>query len=253
MAEIQKVSSKILRRRMATKLTRTQGLDAAVEMGEWSSRAMAKLYIDEEDALATSTFNPTDVMNDFGCAGEVEPEVAVAAPTTVVRVEHRLVEAQAQHTENLEHRLVEAQAQHAENIQQTLQQPVVGAGETLRSEVERMLQAARDGHAAPQARVPYGTLVVTAARQKARDEQAAVCCPYREGGPGPGGNPLKRKRLTVEVAEVIDSMAGKGPEEIKECLCTQLHVHTSRREIETFRQARFAKAGGRTAFIAAHC
>ena len=103
------------------------------------------------------------------------------------------------------------------------------------------------------ARVPYGILQVTPARQKARDEQAAVCCPDREGGPGSAGNPLKRKRLTSELAQVIDSMAGKGPEEIKQCLCSNWQVHTSRREIETFRQPRFTAAGGRQAFMAALC
>ena len=70
-----------------------------------------------------------------------------------------------------------------------------------------------------------------AGRRAARDEQAAVCCTDREGGEGPAGNPLKRKRLTAEVAQLIDSMAGEGPEEIKQCLCKQWQVHTSRREI----------------------
>ena len=44
--KIKKVTSKVIRRRMATLITRTLGIDAAVAMGEWSSRKMAKLYID---------------------------------------------------------------------------------------------------------------------------------------------------------------------------------------------------------------
>lgn len=38
--KIKKVTSKVIRRRMATLITRTLGIDAAVAMGEWSSRKM---------------------------------------------------------------------------------------------------------------------------------------------------------------------------------------------------------------------
>ena len=70
-ADICRMSSKVLRRKMATKLTRLIGLHAAVEMGEWSSEAVAKLYVDEADVLATATYNPTDAVLQLGnCAGE---------------------------------------------------------------------------------------------------------------------------------------------------------------------------------------
>ena len=72
---IKKVTSKSLRRTMATKLTQLLGLDAAVEMGEWSSRAMAKLYVEEADALAPTTYNSSDVLLGFNgaTAGDSAP------------------------------------------------------------------------------------------------------------------------------------------------------------------------------------
>ena len=68
-----------------------------------------------------------------------------------------------------------------------------------------------------------------------------------------GGNPLKRKALCeyVGAEEAIDAMAAQTPEEIKKKLCTSFGMHTSCRAIETFRQKRFNRAGGRAAFVAA--
>jgi len=55
------------------------------------------------------------------------------------------------------------------------------------------------------------------------------------------------------VEGAIDGLAAKGPEDVKQMLCRQFGLHTSCREVETFRQKRFRAAGGRAAFIAAHC
>jgi hypothetical protein len=79
-----------------------------------------------------------------------------------------------------------------------------------------------------------------------RSRQSAVCHPERCGG-----NPLRRKALSLkpEAVALIDGMANESPESVQDVLCSRLSLHTSRREIESFRQARFREAGGRTAFI----
>ena len=87
-----------------------------------------------------------------------------------------------------------------------------------------------------------------APRVRSIKRQAAICCIDRVGG-----NPLKRKTLCkyVGAEEAIDTMAAKSPAEVREMLCTHFAIHTSCREVETFRQKRFRLAGGRTAFMAA--
>ena len=130
---------------------------------------MAKLYIDEEDPLATTTYNATDVLMDFG-------EVLTAEALTAAADE-------AGHETAVQHAVVEAQ----QPLVEVGQQNAAGTSQVANvlEGLQQILERARSGEEAPQARVPYGTLAVTPARQKARDEQAAVCCLDRPGGPGP--------------------------------------------------------------------
>eukprot|EP00966_Prymnesium_polylepis_P197623 4579554-Prymnesium_polylepis.2 len=95
---------------MATNLARTKGLDAAVEMGEWSSRVVRwpSCTLTKNDPLAMTTYNATDVLMDFGevltaevlntaftgVAGEAVHEAAVQHP--LVEAQHPLVEADQQ-------------------------------------------------------------------------------------------------------------------------------------------------------------
>ena len=55
------------------------------------------------------------------------------------------------------------------------------------------------------------------------------------------------------VDDAIDDMAAKSPEDVKQMLCSCYGLHTSCREVQTFRQKRFRAAVGRQAFIAARC
>ena len=262
-AEIAKVTSKIMRRRMATKLTRELGLDAAVEMGEWSSRAMAKLYVEDEDVLATSTCNKTDVMLGGASKRKDAPSAEQEKELLMVRQDREVATALSMATETAA--ILTAAAEEMPEARVELPPPMLpvsaaGTGGTLANDgristalliaLEGVRQAVQNKEPAPKARVAYGTLEVSAAVQAQRERQNAVCHPERIGG-----NPLKRKVLSDEVVQLIDSMATSTPEDIQKVLCTTAGIKlcTSRAEIERFRQPRFKAAGGREAFIASRC
>ena len=109
-----------------------------------------------------------------------------------------------------------------------------------------MASVANGEAAARPARVPYGTKQVSEAEAAQRFRQTAVCCPDRRGG-----NPLKRNALVLHAGAeaAIDSMASESPESVQQKLCVDFGMHTSRSEIETYRQRRFRAAGGRAVFI----
>ena len=53
--------------------------------------------------------------------------------------------------------------------------------------------------------------------------------------------------------EAIDCRAHESAESVQKMHCVRFGMHTSCREVHKFRQPRFEAAGGRAAFIAAHC
>ena len=267
-ALIKKVTSKSMRRTMATKLTRLMGLDAAVEMGEWSSRAMAKLYVEEADALATATYNPTDVL--LGCVAAEEQSVIVQAVELVVppAAEEMAVatvddDAPADLQEmarwlaafeqdaiaedlqgaavaedlqgaavagDLQEVALQGAATEQERVPPQATSLTLESGEDrLRASLEHVLNAVVSGAQAPTARVPYGTKEVPAGVRESRERHAAVCCPERCGG-----NPLKRKAIALYagVEQCIDSMASNAPrrneKEIWACTAVDQHVDRPR-------------------------
>ena len=117
----------------------------------------------------------------------------------------------------------------------------------VRSVLEAVLVAMRRDDPSPAPRAPYGELVVSTAQAKQRERQSAICCPERCGG-----NPLRRDSLQSRpwVVPLVDSMAMSTPKEIQAALHNR-GAHTSRREIETFRQIRFRAQGGRKRFTVA--
>ena len=100
---------------------------------------MAKLYVEEEDALATAKYNSADVMLSFGTS----PVAEETLPVTMGMVGAR--EAQ--------------EAQEAQEAPSLVETHVAGVNveAVLRSSLERVLVSASSGEPAPKVRVPYGT------------------------------------------------------------------------------------------------
>jgi len=96
--KIKKVTSKVIRRRMATLITRTLGIDAAVAMGEWSSRKMAKLYIDELDIFGSGGWTEQETIFALSSKLETDAEArkAAAVAATIAEVDVAETEAEAE-------------------------------------------------------------------------------------------------------------------------------------------------------------
>ena len=192
--------------------------------GEWSSRAMAKLYVEEADALATATYNSADVLLGFGAPSLAEEETSLEAE--------------------------EAPLPARQVLEVVEEAPAETHMAGVRTSLSQVLSDVVSGVPSPKARVPYGTKQVGKAEGEARDRHPTPCCPELRDG-----NPLRQKELTKcpGAVEAIDALACGSAESVQKMLCVRFDMHPSCREVEKFRQPRFKAAGGRTAFIASHC